>query len=246
MEYNQFFIFVWRFNAILILVAGLLAIPAAFASLASVAMKIIVKITRKNRRTINVVNVNHNDSSKYHKKSQKLQIGDFIEVDGTTYIMLQLYYTQSYSAKSTSSIINYLFLDSETGTSKWLFSNNDYLIKGFRLISETNNNTNNTGESISQVRAVLYQLMKQDTNGDGRLTNEKGMTIAFTHFNGNDYQEVLTGVDRFLGYKVINANSLLIVYKRDGIVYSAKVSLDNFALSNEKEIAKYEKLTSVS
>lgn len=245
MEDNQFFIFVWRFNAILILVAGLLAIPAAFASLASVAMHRIVKITRRNRRTINVVNVNHNDRSKSQKKFQKLQIGDFIEVDGTTYIMLQLYYTQSYSAKSTSSTINYLFLDSETGTSKWLFANNDYLIKSFRFISETNN-TNNTGESISQVRAVLYQLMKQDTNGDGRLTNENGMTIAFTHYNGNDYQEVITGVDRFLGYKVINANSLLIVYKRDGIVYSAKVSLDNFALSNENEIAKYEKLTSVS
>lgn len=234
MEDNQFFLFVWRFNAIVILVAGLLAIPAAFASLASVAMEIIVKITRKKPQGIKIVNVNENDSS----KSQKLQIGDFREVDGTTYIMLQLYYTQSYSAKSTSSTINYLFLDSETGKSKWLFANNDYLINGVSFISETNNNTNNSSESRRQVRAVLYHIIKQDSNGDGRLTNENGMTIAFTHYNGNGYQEVLSGVDKFLGYKVLKENSLLILYKRDGIAYSAKVSLDNFALSNEAELPK--------
>ncbi|NEQ00629.1 hypothetical protein [Moorena bouillonii] len=129
-------------------------------------------------------------------------------------------------------------MDSETGNSKWLFAKNDYLIASDRFISGTNDKENNRLKS-KPVIAVLYQIIKQDTNGDGRLTNNDLLTIAFTHFNGNDYQEVLSGVDKFLGYKVLKANSLLILYQRDGIAYSAKVSLDNFALSNEKEIAKY-------
>ncbi|NES46827.1 hypothetical protein, partial [Moorena sp. SIO2C4] len=104
-------------------------------------------------------------------------------------------------------------------------------------ISETNDRANNRVES-KPVIAVLYHLIKQDTNGDGRLTNNDMLTIAFTHYNGNDYQEVVSGVDRFLGYKVLNANSLLILYQRDAIAYSAKVSLDNFALSNETELPK--------
>ncbi|NEP53218.1 MAG: hypothetical protein F6K65_32225 [Moorea sp. SIO3C2] len=231
MEDNKFFRFVWRFNAIVIMASGLLAIAVlAFAAIE------IVRSTTRDRQGINIVNVDDDSSS-----SQDWELGNLREVDGTTYLMVPLYsdqsYTQSYYSKSTRSTRNYLFLDSETGKSKWLFANNDYLIASDRLISETNNKTNNSGES-KPVIAVLYHLIKKDTNGDGRLTNDDSMTIAFTHYNGNDYQEVVSGVDRFLGYKVLNANSLLILYQRDGIAYSAKVSLDNFALSNEKEIAK--------
>ncbi|NEQ87560.1 MAG: hypothetical protein F6K26_48425 [Moorea sp. SIO2I5] len=231
MEDNKFFRFVWRFNAIVIMASGLLAIAVlAFAAIE------IVRSTTRERQGINILNVDDDSSS-----SQEWELGNLREVDGTTYLMVPLYsdqsYTQSYYSKSTRSTRNYLFLDSETGNSKWLFANNDYLIASDRFISGTNDKENNRLES-KPVIAVLYQLIKQDTNGDGRLTNNDMLTIALTHPNGNDYQEVLTGVDRFLGYKVINANSLLILYQRDGIAYSAKVSLDNFALSNEKEITK--------
>ncbi len=232
MEDNKFFRFVWRFNAIVIMGSGLLAIAvSAFAAIE------IVRSTTRERQGINIVNVDDDSSS-----SQEWELGNLREVDGTTYLMVPLYsdqsYTQSYYSKSTRSTRNYLFLDSETGNSKWLFANNDYLIASDSFISETNDKENNRLESKSVI-AVLYQLIKQDTNGDGRLTNNDLLTIAFTHFNGNDYQEVLSGVDRFLGYKVLKANSLLILYQRDGIAYSAKVSLENFTLSNEKEIAKY-------
>ncbi len=231
MEDNKFFRFVWRFNAIVIMASGLLAI----AVLAFAAIEIVTSTTRE-RQGINIVNVNEDSSS-----SQDWELGNLRQVDGTSYLMVPLYsdqsYTQSYYSKSTRSTRNYLFLDSETGKSKWLFANNDYLIASDRFISETNDIANNRVES-KPVIAVLYHLIKQDINGDGRLTNDDSMTIAFTHPNGNDYHEVLSGVDRFLGYKVLNANSLLILYQRDGIAYSANVSLDNFALSNEKEIAK--------
>ncbi|EGJ35684.1 MULTISPECIES: hypothetical protein [Moorena] len=231
MEDNKFFRFVWRFNAIVIMATGLLAIAVlAFAAIE------IVKSTTRERQGINIVNVNDDSSS-----SQEWELGNLREVDGTTYLMVPLYsdqsYTQSYYSKSTRSTINYLFLDSETGKSKWIFANNDYLITSDSFISETNDRANNRVES-KPVIAVLYHLIKQDTNGDGRLTNNDMLTIAFTHYNGNDYQEVVSGVDRFLGYKVLNANSLLILYQRDAIAYSAKVSLDNFALSNETELPK--------
>ncbi|AOX02782.1 hypothetical protein BJP34_28055 [Moorena producens PAL-8-15-08-1] len=232
MEDNKFFRFVWRFNAIVIMASGLLAIAVlAFAAIE------IVRSTTRDRQGINIVNVDDDSSS-----SQEWELGNLKEVDGTTYLMVPLYsdqsYSQSYYSKSTRSTRNYLFLDSETGNSKWLFAKNDYLIASDRFISETNDKENNRLES-KPVIAVLYQLIKQDTNGDGRLTNNDMLTIALTHPNGNDYQEVLSGVDKFLGYKVLKANSLLILYQRDGIAYSAKVSLENFTLSNEKEIAKY-------
>ncbi|NEO79527.1 hypothetical protein [Moorena sp. SIO4G3] len=232
MEDNKFFRFVWRFNAIVIMASGLLAI----AVLAFGAIEIVRSSTRE-RQGINIVNVDDDSSS-----SQEWELGNLKEVDGTTYLMVPLHsdqsYTQSYYSKSTRSTRNYLFLDSETGNSKWLFAKNDYLIASDRFISETNDKENNRLKS-KPVIAVLYQLIKEDTNGDGRLTNDDSMTIALTHPKGNDYQEVLTGVDKFLGYKVLKANSLLILYQRDGIAYSAKVSLENFTLSNEKQIAKY-------
>ncbi|WP_424102530.1 hypothetical protein [Moorena producens] len=232
MEDNKFFRFVWRFNAIVIMASGLLAIAVlAFAAIE------IVRSTTRDRQGMNIVNVDDDSSS-----SPEWELGNLREVDGTTYLMVPLYsdqsYSQSYYSKSTRSTRNYLFLDSETGNSKWLFAKNDYLIASDRFISETNDKENNRLES-KQVIAVLYQLIKEDTNGDGRLTNNDLLTIAFTHPKGNDYQEVLTGVDKFLGYKVLKANSLLILYQRDGIAYSAKVSLENFTLSNEKQIAKY-------
>ncbi|MGK7875737.1 MAG: hypothetical protein AB4426_21300 [Xenococcaceae cyanobacterium] len=227
MEENKIFRFVWRFNAIVIMLAGLLAIAVlGFAAIQ------IFKETMRERQRSNIVNLS--DSSEV---KEEWELGNLREIEGTPYLMLPLYsdqsYAQSYYSKSARSTRNYLFFDAETEERRWLFANNNYLIARDSFISETDYRSKS-----KTVQAILYNIIKEDTNGDKRLTDDDLITIALTKPNGYNYKELLSGLDSLLGYKVLNGDRILILYQRDGIAYSAKVSLSNFALSNQVQLPK--------
>ena len=228
MEENQFFRFVWRFNALVIMIAGLLTIVV----LGLGASQIFGDMTRRQKR--NIVNIDNNNIVK-----EKWEFGNLQEIEGTSYVIVPLYsdqsYAQSYYSKSTNSIRNYLFIDEETGKSEFLFPHNNFLINNKSFIFDKI--ANNQGKNI---QAIIYNLIKEDTNNDKRLTNSDLLTMALSKSSGNGYKEVLTGLDKLLGYKVVNSNSLLVLYQKNEIVYSAKVSLSNFSLSNEVELPKIE------
>ncbi len=87
MEENKFFKFVWRFNAIIFMVAGILAIGVLFFA----GYQIIKDITRE-RTPRNIVNV-----SEEQTVDEKWTLGHLKSVDGTPIIMIPLNSDQSYA-----------------------------------------------------------------------------------------------------------------------------------------------------
>ena len=227
MEENRFFRFVWRFNGLVLMAAGVLAIGVlGFASYK------IYKDVRRERTSRNIVKVTENQSV-----DEKWRLGYLTKIEGSPYLMIPLYsdqsYAQSYYSKSSQSIRNILFIHTETNERKWLYNTNEYLIVNDELLSEKEYNEKNR-----QIRAILYTVIKEDTNGDKRLTNDDEIVVALSKPGGEGYKEILSGVQVFVGHRFLNKDTMLIVYQKRGIGYSANVELVNFSISNEGELPK--------
>lgn len=227
MDENRFFRFVWRFNGIILMVAGMLGIIVLLIG----GYSFLRTITR-DRGTRDIVNVQGDAPVE-----EKWQLGYMSPIDSEPWVMIPLYsdqkYDQSYYSKSTSSARNYLFINSRTNKKHWLFSTNRYLIVDVAFLSEAEN-----AENEKKVRALLYRIVKKDTNGDKRLTHDDLQVIGLSRPSGKGYKEVLNGIDVFVGQRLVDEDTLLLVYQRKGVGYSANVKLSDFHFFNESELPK--------
>ncbi|WP_321530691.1 hypothetical protein [uncultured Desulfuromonas sp.] len=227
MEENKFFRYIWRINGLILLVAGVMAIGV----LAFAGYQIYAKTTR-DRNTRNIVNIQEDSELK-----EEWRLGYMADIQGTSYVMVPLNsdqsYAQSYYSKSSSSARNYLFINSKNNEQHWLLKSNKYLIADMTMLSE-----HGYGGEERNIRAILYQVIKKDTDKDSRLTNKDLKTISISRSDGRGYKELIQGVDVFVGQRTVDENTLLIVYQKQGVGYSANVSLSKLAISNEQELPK--------
>ena len=227
MEKTKFFKNVWRFNGLIISVAGVLAIVVLFFA----GYHVIKDIFRK-RQVRNIVNIAENDNVK-----EEWTLGYMRQLDGTEYVMVPLQsdqsYAQSYYSKSSYSVRNFLFINVKTNGKEWLFPNNKWLIANNYTLSEKEHR-----EKDRKIRAILYNIVKSDTNEDGRLTEKDKLTIALSSPSGKNYREILAAIDLFIGHSLMGSDTMLILYQKNNIGYSANVSLKDFTLSNQSELPK--------
>ena len=228
MEESKFFRFVWRFNGLILMVAGVLSICV----LVFAGYNIIKKGVNRGKTNRNIVNVQEKNSV-----DEKWKLGYMSSIQGSPYVMIPLNsdksYAQSYYSKSSTSVRNYLFINSQNNEKHWLFGTNQYLIADTDLLSEKKYRADER-----KVRAILYKIAKRDTNSDQRLTNNDLQTVALSLPSGKGYKEILDGIDLFVGQRLIDKDTLLIVFQREGIGFSANVDLSGFIVSNETELPK--------
>ena len=227
MEENKFFKLVWRFNGLILMVAGVLAIGL----LIFVGYTLIKEKTGE-RNVTNIINIQEETDIK-----ENWELGYMSKIQGTSSIMIPLTsdqsYAQSYYTKSSSSIRNYLFINSKNNTQNWLFKNNKYLINATDLLPEHQYN-----EKKDNIKVIIYKIVKQDSNKDNRLTTDDLQTIALSMPNGAGYKEIIDDVDNFVGQSLVDKNTLLLVYQKKGIGFSAKVDLSEFVITNETVLPK--------
>jgi len=225
MEENKVFKNIWRFNAIVIMLVGVLGV-----ALALFACIMIYKDITRDRSVRNIVNIEESP-----EKKEKWQLGSITTVKGSDYLMMPLHSEQRYSrgsySKSASSVRNYLFINAVSRKNYWLFGKNDY------LITQTNKLPNTGyGEGSKDTKVILYYVVKSDTDNDKKLTSSDSLTVAISKPNGKSYVELLKGIDFVNGYKTINENSMIIVFQRNNIGYSAKIDLENLLISGEEQL----------
>jgi hypothetical protein len=93
-------------------------------------------------------------------------------------------------------------------------------------------------EKDCEVKAILYHMVKEDTNGDGKLTHDDLSVVALSKPDGTALTEVLSDLDVFVGHLVIDAKSMLLIYQKKTIGYSATLSMEDFILSTATELPK--------
>jgi hypothetical protein len=114
-----------------------------------------------------------------------------------------------------------------------LYNTNEYLIINKELLSDKEYN-----EKEPQIRAILYIVIQKDMNGDNRLTNDDKTVVGLSKPSGDGYKEILSGVEVFVGHKLLDKGTMLIIYQKRGVGYSAHVALADFSISNESELPK--------
>jgi heme/copper-type cytochrome/quinol oxidase subunit 2 len=212
MEENKFFKFVWRFNGVVFMITAVLAIGV----LSFAGYRMYQEVTRE-RATRNIVNVAEDSPIK-----ETWQLGHLQNISGTSYVIIPLYsdqnYAQSYFSKSAQSTRNVLFINIKTNQKKWLFDTNNYLI-----INEEHLSEKEFDHRDRNIRAILYSVVKKDTNGDKRLTNDDKIDVALTTPSGDNYKELLNGIDHLVGYRLLDKDTMFMVFQKQGIGYSASV-----------------------
>jgi len=226
MEENKFFKLIWRFNGLVISVAGVLAV----AVLVFVTYKLFQDITG-DRTTRNIVNIEESSEVK-----ENWRFGQLSKFNHNRTLMIPLYSDQSfdrgYFSKSSNSTRNFLFIDTETSEKTWLFNHTNYLIESSDKLRDGDFN------SDKPVIAILYQLVQLDSDQDNRLSASDLSTVAISNPDGSGYKELINEVERVVDHTLLNQTELFLIYQKAGKSYSTILNLESFEMSKTEKLPK--------
>lgn len=167
MRSRRFFSWLWRANAVLIFLAGLLTVGATGIVLYKFAAD---AMQPRHAEDVMTVAGRQIDSTKEH-------LTDFEQVRGGNFLRATLYVEQEYEissgSKDSRSVQNELYFDLPTRKSHWLIPQ----YKGI-IVSQHRLPDDNYGDDPQPLRANVYGLLDRDDNGDGQLTGRDLMEVA--------------------------------------------------------------------
>lgn len=235
MEENRFFVFVWRLNSLVFLVAAVLAVGV----LGIVGYLFFQDSVERS----SVGFIAHVGADQLGEDMR--QLGRPTRIENSPYVIIPLHsnrrHASSYSrmspyqdsglARSSIAISNILFVNTQSNEKRWLLPTNEFFIGRKIVIRERR-----LADNKIDVKAILYTIVKADTNGDNRLTHEDQSVIALSLPSGQEYTEILQEIDDFMGHVVLEDDAIFLVYQKQGVGYAANVSLQDFSISVESEL----------
>lgn len=231
---HPFFRFIWRINGILILFACFLAISV----LLYVSREMVSDIFGI-RNVSDIVNIEEDNG----QIVQHWSLTSTDEVYGTPYFILSLQleqsYEQSYYEKYSVSIRNYLFINTQQNSKHhWLFDTNDYLIPHKSLLLDP------TRDENQKTVAILYEVIKHDSNEDARLSDSDLYTLGLSKPDGSHYKDVMDNVSALLSHKMLDSNTLMLLCRAENHigddvevdVFSLHIDVNNFTILNKVKL----------
>ncbi len=224
---KPFFHYVWRFNAIAIAVAALLAILLMiFAAI------VIVKDITRDRNARNVVNISSDDPSDIDFQ-YNLNAGEYSD---NGIVSFKLVMTQEFefvysSSKTTQNTVNYLLFDINTREQRWLLESND------QLILQRSTLKFDQEDKDEPAAAHLYTLITSDTNQDGNLSESDDKTIAIAQHDGTGFKILFDDVANTPSIENAGEGRIILTYRDlQGLLIVAEISLSDFSVTHKTVI----------
>jgi len=129
---------------------------------------------------------------------------------------------------------NVLFLSGSQKTAHWLFPTHKNLI----LLTAQLQEGINGYDYKHPTKALFFEYVTEDTNGDGKLSHQDHIIVAITKPDGSGMTDVLQGVDKVLSYNMLDEKTLSIVYETGKFMRHARVSTVSLAKESDQEIIK--------
>lgn len=175
------------------------------------------------------------------------EISELRPVRGTRFLVASLYAEQrrmSYSSDSYfgGAAINHLFYDLDTRTGRWLFRGGGQRILETHLLSGSpaqgtnatiTNATITSDQEDDPIRAFLYRVASQDTNGDGDLDSDDTSVLAASGADGIGYAVLVPSVERFLGAFWVDQDHVLLGFESGGVVRGVEFAI------NKREVTRH-------
>jgi hypothetical protein len=225
---NRFFKYIWRFNALVIAGAAVVCMMVGVYFIAQ-----IFKEETRERHVTNVVNVGENA-----EVNEDFVFGYPDTMVGTDYVKIPLYrdqpYDMQYYSKSSEwNEVNYLFLNASNNESKWLLDGtNQLFISDISLSDKLEDRPTETNKTVG----FVYELVEDDSDDDGRLTNRDAITISTSNTNGTQYKKLIEGIDRLYSVRQIADDKLLVLYQKNKETVSELYSVPSMKQISQQKI----------
>lgn len=200
-------------------------------------------------------NIKGSDQPGERQDNLKFDLGNFTNVTGTDYVRASIYLDKEHSyafssSGSDSEIRNFLFLNVKTRESRLLLPVRDYEILSsweLRPGTETTSAINSkygsaeTRDNQPEVPTqwLLYLVLKTDTNQNDKFDFGDLKTAAISDYSGSGYAEVLSGILKLHYSIVVDANTLVVVYEKDGKDFSSVIDLPARKITDTKDLINW-------
>jgi hypothetical protein len=167
------------------------------------------------------------------KKPVHLQLERVENIAGSDAQMIQLSTRDESSVPSSGyaqRTRNVLFLGGAEKQARWLFkTHRNLILSGEQLRLDR-------PDADEPARALYFEYVAQDSDGDGTLTEADRSSVALTRPDGSGFTEVLTGLNRVLAHQLKDAQHLSVVYQRGAVVRHARISLATMKVDSDQEV----------
>jgi|GEM_PF-2293371 len=136
---------------------------------------------------------------------------------------------------------NILVINTKDNSSSWLFKGNNQLI--LRYSSEVAPNRIPYQVSMKETppEFIYYQVVDHDTNGDKILSQDDKPNFAISDISGKNYKEIIKEIDRIITIKMIDSDTILLVYQKEGKGYTMKLDIKHQKVLSDEVIPKVSK-----
>jgi hypothetical protein len=124
----------------------------------------------------------------------------------------------------SSGTYNYVFFNLNTEQYNRLLPANEYSIfqtSGFPILQD---DPANPDQPAPVVEWWVYSVIKNDTDGNGRLEYGDKLTIGVSDVGGNGYTELIENVDAVLSQVYKDSSAIFIIYSSEHKNYIAKIN----------------------
>jgi len=228
MKVSRIFRWVWRINAVMFLIGSV-----ALLSIIGVAVYPTIKdyVTRKP-----IYHAHNMVNTEDVQIDSEWTLGGFSQISNTDFLISPVFSKQEYSVgsggiKQAGATRNYLFLNSIDKSTRWLANTNKYLFLQEDTITDR-------AQPIAKAIAMKFRLVKDDTNGDNRLTSDDKVTLALSNLDGTSLTELVSGIDEFLSENQPDADTLLLIYRSDGKNLLIEIKISEKKVVQTKELPR--------
>lgn len=217
MQTRKLFTHIWRINAVLILLAGLLAV-----GLLCVAGVSLISSLSRPRHVDNVAATALGEA-----KESSAELGSFETIIGSPVLRAPLTVRHSGplgSGYESGTTRNYLYFDPTTRSTHWLCPSMEGVV-----LSSTALPADDYGAPKTNAVVAVHVIVSKDSNNDKRLTDDDSKQIAVSAPDGTGYRVVVTQADRINKALMLSPTRLLILYSMGNKLAAVEVNPSNLA-----------------
>lgn len=122
------------------------------------------------------------------------------------------YYSGSFGPKRTDQIVNYVFLNTSTNESRWLFESAGQLIlESHVLYRQLKHVADDSRESVG----IVYVVVDRDSNGDNRLSEKDAVSLIASGVDGANARKLVEGIEELYSIQQIADDKVLVLYLKN-------------------------------
>jgi hypothetical protein len=128
---------------------------------------------------------------------------------------------------------NILFVGGTDKPARWLFADHRNVVWEIRQLHEDAE----LQEDLPAL-ALYVEFAAYEPGGGGNNAAPETLDVGLTRPDGSGFTRVLKGVTKVFSHRIVDGRRMRVLFQRDTSVWQANISLDDFTVTGEHEIAK--------